>query len=117
MGCFITIIGVLVGILGLFLFGLAHSFGAKGEMIWGIVLMVLGATLFLGGLTFDIFFKKENVNRAITFGVFAAGLILGLLGWRRVAYSPMIGNIIFLCFLCGSIVLMILWSLRKRKGE
>ena len=50
----------------------------------------------------------ENAKRAITFTVFAVGLILGLLGWTSVAYSPIIGTIIFICLLVVSIALRIL---------
>jgi len=56
----------------------------------------------------------ENVKRAITFLVFAIGIILGILGWTNFAYSPMAGTIIFLCFLFGSIALRTLWGLRRR---
>ena len=59
----------------------------------------------------------ENAKRAITFTVFAAGIVLGILGWTGVAYSSMTGTIIFLCFLFGSIALRILWGLKRRKGE
>ena len=59
----------------------------------------------------------ENAKRAITFTVFAVGLILGLLGWTSVAYSPIIGTIIFICLKVVSIALRILWGLKRRKGE
>lgn len=117
MGCLIAIIGILVSILGFFLLSLAHSFSSTSDMIWGIVLIVLGAIMYFGGLIFDIFFKKENVNRAIIFGAFALWLLLGLLGWMNIAYPPIIGTIIFLCFLFGSIALITLWNHKKRKGE
>ncbi len=59
----------------------------------------------------------KNVKRTIAFTVFAAGIVLGILGWTSVAYSPMTGTIIFLCFLFGSMALRILWGLRGRRGE
>ena len=59
----------------------------------------------------------ENAKRAIVWLVFAAGLILGLIGWTSVAYSPITGTIVFLCLLFVSIALRILWGLKKRKGE
>ena len=59
----------------------------------------------------------ENAKRAITFTVFAVGIVLGILGWTNVAYLPMTGTIIFLCFLFGSFALRILWGLKRRKGE
>jgi hypothetical protein len=52
----------------------------------------------------------------ITWLVFAAGLILGILGWTSFAYSVMTGTIIFLCFLVVAIALRILWGLGKRKS-
>jgi len=57
----------------------------------------------------------ENVKRAITFIVFAVGIVLGILGWTSVAYSPLTGTILFVCFLLAAIVLRILWGLGKRK--
>ncbi len=60
---------------------------------------------------------SENAKRAVTWLVFAGGLILGLIGWTSVAYSPITGTIVFLCFLFGSIALRILWGLKRRKGE
>ena len=41
----------------------------------------------------------ENARRVITFAVFAVGIVLCLLGWMSLAYSPMIGTI-FLFFSC-----------------
>jgi len=59
---------------------------------------------------------SENAKRAITWLVFAGGLILGLIGWTSVAYSPITGTIVFLCLLFVSIALRILWGLKKQKG-
>ena len=59
---------------------------------------------------------SENAKRAITWLVFAGGLILGILGWTSVAYSVMTGTIIFLCFLVVSIALRILWGVKKGKS-
>ena len=59
---------------------------------------------------------SENAKRAIVWLVFAVGLILGILGWTSFAYSVMTGTIIFLCFLVVSIVLRILWGVKKRKS-
>ena len=50
-----------------------------------------------------------NAKRAITFLVFAAGLILGIVGWATPAYGSWTGTIIFLCFLAVAIALRILW--------
>ena len=58
----------------------------------------------------------ENAKRAIVWLVFAAGLILGILGWTNYAYASMIGTIIFLCCLFVSIALRILWGLKRRKA-
>ena len=59
---------------------------------------------------------SKNAKRAITWLVFAVGLILGILGWMSVAYSVMTGTIIFLCCLVVSIALRILWGLGRRKS-
>jgi len=59
----------------------------------------------------------ENAKRAIVWLVFAAGLILGIVGWATSAYDSIIGTIIFLCFFFVSIALRILWGLKKRTGE
>ena len=59
---------------------------------------------------------SRNVQRTIVWLVFAAGLILGILGWTNFAYSSMTGTIIFLCCLFVSIALRILWGLKGR-GE
>ncbi len=59
---------------------------------------------------------SENAKRAITWLVFAGGLVLGIIGWTSVAYSPIIGTIIFLCFLVVAIALRILWGLKKEKS-
>ena len=58
---------------------------------------------------------SRNTKRAIVWLVFAAGIILGLLGWTSYAYSSMTGTIIFLCFLFVSVALKILWGLKKEK--
>ena len=58
---------------------------------------------------------SKNTKSAVVWLVFAAGLILGLLGWMSYAYSSMTGTIIFLCFLFASIALKILWGLQKEK--
>jgi len=58
----------------------------------------------------------ENAKRAIVWLVFAAGLILGIVGWATTAYSSWTGTIIFLCFLVVTIALRILWGLKRRKG-
>jgi len=56
----------------------------------------------------------ENTKRAITFVVFAAGIVLGILGWTSVAYSPMTGTIVFICLMLVAITLRILWGIRRR---
>jgi len=58
---------------------------------------------------------SENARKAIVWLIFAAGLILGILGWTSVAYSVMTGTIIFLCCLVVSIALRILWGLGRRR--
>jgi len=58
---------------------------------------------------------SRNTKRAIIWLVFAAGIILGLLGWTGYAYSSMTGTIVFLCFLFVSVALKILWGLKKEK--
>ena len=58
---------------------------------------------------------SERAKRAITFVVFAAGIILGILGWTSVAYSSMTGTIIFLCFLFATFALRILWGIGRRR--
>jgi hypothetical protein len=55
----------------------------------------------------------KNAKRAITFTVFAVGILLGVLGWTSVAYSPLTGTIIFICFTLAAITLRILWGLKK----
>lgn len=59
----------------------------------------------------------ENAKRAITFIVFAVGLILGIVGWATSAYASITGTIIFLCFLAVALALRILWGLKREKGE
>ncbi len=56
----------------------------------------------------------ENAKRAITFAVFAVGIVLGVLGWTSVAYSPTIGTIVFICLMLAAITLRILWGIRRR---
>jgi len=56
---------------------------------------------------------SDNAKRAITWLVFAGGIILGILGWTSLAYPSMTGTIIFLCCLVVSIALRILWGLKK----
>jgi len=55
-----------------------------------------------------------NVKRAITFVVFAVGILLGVLGWTNLIYSTTIGTIVFICFMIAAITLRILWGLKKR---
>jgi hypothetical protein len=55
-----------------------------------------------------------NAKRAITFVVFAVGILLGVLGWTSLIYSPTIGTIVFICFMIAAITLRILWRTRKR---
>ena len=57
----------------------------------------------------------ENTKQAIVWLVFAAGLILLIVGATTSAYDTMIGVIIFLCFLAVSIALRKLWGLKKDK--
>ena len=57
----------------------------------------------------------ENAKRAITFIVFAVGIILLIVGATTDVYSTMTGVIIFLCFLAASITLRILWGLKEKK--
>jgi len=59
---------------------------------------------------------SENAKKAITWLVFAGGLILGILGWTSVAYSPTVGTIIFVSCLVVAIALRILWGLKKGKS-
>jgi hypothetical protein len=56
----------------------------------------------------------ENAKRAITFVVFAVGILLGVLGWTSLIYSPTIGTIVFICFMIAAITLRILWRTQKR---
>ena len=57
---------------------------------------------------------SRNVQRTITWLVFAAGLILGIVGWATDAYSSWTGTIVFLCAIAISIALRILWGLGKK---
>ena len=56
----------------------------------------------------------ENTKRAVTFVVFAVGILLGVLGWTNLIYSPTIGTIVFICFMIANITLRILWRTRKQ---
>jgi hypothetical protein len=56
----------------------------------------------------------ENAEKAIAFVVFAVGILLGVLGWTSLIYSPTIGTIVFICFMIAAITLRILWRTRKR---
>lgn len=60
---------------------------------------------------------SKNVKRMINWLVFAAGLILGIIGWATDAYSSWTGTIIFLCALAISIALRILWGLEKKENK
>ena len=53
----------------------------------------------------------DNAKRAVTFILFAVGIILLIVGAATPAYSTMVGVIIFLCFLAASIALRVLWGL------
>jgi uncharacterized membrane protein len=57
-----------------------------------------------------------NAKRAIVWLVFAAGLILGILGWATTTYSSWTGTIIFLCFAFVTIALRMLWGLKRGRG-
>ena len=59
----------------------------------------------------------DNAKRAIVWLVFAAGLILGLLGWATTVYSSWTGTFIFLGFVIVHIALRILWGLKRGKEE
>jgi hypothetical protein len=52
----------------------------------------------------------ENAKKAIAFVVFAVGILLGVLGWTSLIYSPTIGTIVFICFMIAAITLRILWG-------
>ena len=58
---------------------------------------------------------SENAKKSIVWLIFAAGLILGILGWTSVAYSVVTGTIIFVCCLVVAIALRILWGLGRRR--
>ncbi len=55
----------------------------------------------------------QNTKRAITFSIFALGLVLGLLGWMGDVYSSSTGTILFIVFILASIVLRIMWGMKK----
>ena len=55
----------------------------------------------------------NNAKRAITFSVFALGLVLGLLGWMGDVYASSVGTILFIVFILASLALRILWGLKK----
>ena len=57
---------------------------------------------------------STNAKRAITFVVFAVGILLGVMGWTSVLYSPGIGTVVFICFMIAAITLRILWRTQKR---
>ncbi len=54
-----------------------------------------------------------NAKRAITFSVFALGLVLGLLGWMGDVYASSVGTILFIVFILASIALRIMWGLKR----
>jgi len=54
-----------------------------------------------------------RTKRAITFTVFALGLLLGLLGWVGDVYSPSTATILFIVCILASIVLRIMWGLKR----
>ena len=56
---------------------------------------------------------SHNVKRAIIFLVFATGLIFLIIGWVTSAYAFWTGVIVFHCFLFVSIVLRILWGVKR----
>ncbi len=55
----------------------------------------------------------NNAKRAITFSVFALGLVLALLGWMGDVYASSVGTILFIVFILASLALRILWGLKK----
>ncbi len=55
----------------------------------------------------------ENAKKAIAFVVFAVGILLGVLGWTSLIYSPTIGTVVFICFMIAAITLRILWRTQK----
>jgi hypothetical protein len=55
----------------------------------------------------------DNAKRAITFSIFALGLILGLLGWAGDVYSSGVATVLFIAFLLASIALRIMWGLKR----
>ena len=55
----------------------------------------------------------ENTKRAITWLVFAIGLILGIVGWATTGYSSWTGTIIFLVFMAANVALRILWGQKR----
>jgi hypothetical protein len=67
-----------------------------------------------GILRKEVINMTENAKRAIVWLVFAAGLILGIVGWTTSAYASSTGTIIFLCFLFACIALRILWGFKRR---
>ena len=54
-----------------------------------------------------------NAKRAITFVLFAVGLVLGLLGWVADVYPSTTGTILFICFILASWALRIYWGIRR----
>ena len=55
----------------------------------------------------------QNAKRAITFSVFALGLVLGLLGWVGDVYASNTGTILFIVCILISIGLRIMWGIKR----
>ena len=56
---------------------------------------------------------SHNAKRAVVFSIFAIGLIFLIIGWVTSAYAFWAGVIVFHCFLFVSIVLRILWRIKR----
>jgi hypothetical protein len=54
-----------------------------------------------------------NTKRAIVYGVFAIGLVLGLLGWMGHVYSSSVATILFIVAILVNGGLKILWGIKK----
>jgi len=54
----------------------------------------------------------RNTRGAIIFGVFAVGLVLGLLGWVGDVYASSTGTILFIVCILVTIGLRILWRIK-----
>ncbi len=54
-----------------------------------------------------------STKNAIVFGVFAVGLVLGLLGWMGHVYSSSVATILFIVAILINAGLKILWGLKK----